>query len=299
MASKSISVCVFSMESWWQIALCPSSLLAPCLQGTSRHDFASGDQSFVGLPPSGEQQEEEEEEEEKEEYEQQELEKSESSGVGVGVGEETVSTSAGSSVVDTTAAVPSDACSAEGASPCSVSRDLSTHGQPPQRVESMAEQPVAEKAEEEVSSEKPNFSGTWDLVRTEGDLDRLLSDMGQGWLIRSGAKALKYGIGRVVVDCQQDGDDLKFSKVLCDPRNLSKSNVHITVGEGSVRFLDDIGRLSSTSQWDGSSLRFDAKLESSGLAVTLLMYFSSEGNFVEEMISCKGTVAKYVFDRRA
>jgi len=157
---------------------------------------------------------------------------------------------------------------------------------------------AAERAEEEFRLERPNFSGTWDLVRTEGDLDRFLSDMGQGWLIRNGAKVLKYGVGRVVVECQQDGDDLKFSKVLCDPRNLSKSQVHITVGQGTVSFLDDIGRLSSTSHWDGSSLCFDAKLESSGLSVTLLMYCSSEGNFVEEMISCKGTVAKYVFDRR-
>jgi len=170
--------------------------------------------------------------------------------------------------------------------------------QPPWQVERVTEQPAAERAEEEGAIVKPNFVGTWDLVRTEGDLDRLLSDMGQGWLIRSGAKALQYGVGRVVVECQQDGDDLKFSKVLCDPRNFSKSHVHITVGQGTVSFLDDIGRLSSTSRWDESSLRFDAKLESSGLSVTLLMYFSSEGNFVEEMISCKGTVAKYIFDRR-
>merc|ERR1712113_106619 len=155
-----------------------------------------------------------------------------------------------------------------------------------------------EDAEEEIKAERPNFAGVWDLVRTEGDLDKLLSDMGQGWLIRNGAKVLKYGIGRVAVECRQDGDDLKFSKVLCDPRNLSKSHVQITVGQGTVRFLDDIGRLASTSRWEGSSLCFDAKLESSGLAVTLLMYYNSEGNFVEEMISCKGTVAKYIFDRR-
>merc|ERR1712003_500086 len=164
----------------------------------------------------------------------------------------------------------------------------------------MAEQAEIEKIEEEVKQpEKPHFAGVWDLARTEGDLDRLLSDMGQGWLIRNGAKALKYGVGRVVVECQQDGDDLRFSKVLCDPRNLSKSHVHITVGQGTVRFLDDIGRLSSTAHWDGSSLRFDAKLENSGLSITLLMYCNSEGNFVEEMISCKGTVAKYIFSRRA
>merc|ERR1711920_125803 len=156
---------------------------------------------------------------------------------------------------------------------------------------------MGQDADEACLPERPHFAGTWYLEQTEGNLDKLLSDMGQGWFIRNGAKGLKYGIGRVVVECQQDGDDLKFSKVLCDPRNLSKSHVQITVGQGTVRFLDDIGRLSSTSRWEGKSLRFDAKLESSGLAVTLLMYYNREGNFVEEMISCKGTVAKYIFDR--
>jgi len=155
-----------------------------------------------------------------------------------------------------------------------------------------------EEEEDEATPEKPNFGGVWDLVRTEGDLEKFLSDMRQSWLIRNGAKTFKYGVGRVVVECRQNGDDLKFSKVLCDPRNLSKSRVHVIVGQGTVRFLDDIGRLESTSQWDGSSLRFDAKLEHSGLGVTLLMYYNEAGNFVEEMISCKGTVAKYIFERR-
>jgi hypothetical protein len=167
------------------------------------------------------------------------------------------------------------------------------------REEPSEEAAAAVACDEPAAPEQPNFAGTWDLVRTEGTLDQLLLDMGQSWLIRNGAKALRYGIGRVVVECQQDGNDLKFSKILCDPRNLSKSHVHVIAGQGSVRFLDDIGRLVSTSCWEGSSLRFDAKLESSGLPVTLLMYHDEAGNFVEEMISCKGTVAKYIFNRRA
>merc|ERR1712190_457360 len=158
---------------------------------------------------------------------------------------------------------------------------------------------AGELLDKDANHEKPNFAGTWNLVRTEGDLETFLSDMGQSWLVRNGAKALKYGVGRVVVECRQDGDDLNFTKVLCDPRNLSKSRVNVVVGQGTVHFLDDIGRLASTSRWseDGRSLRFDAKLESSGLAVTLLMYYDGAGNFVEEMISCKGTVAKYIFTR--
>jgi hypothetical protein len=149
----------------------------------------------------------------------------------------------------------------------------------------------------DVKAVKPSFAGTWSLVRTEGDLDKFLSDMGQSWLVKTGARALSYGVGRVVVECQQEGDSLKFTKVLCDPRNLCKSEVHIVVGQGVVHFLDDIGRLSSTSRWseDLGTLCFDAELEGSGLGVTLLMYYDEAGNFVEEMISFKGTAAKYIF----
>lgn len=222
--------------------------------------------------------------------------------------EEVASTSAGASDTDVSAPEPSsDVSAAAGASEA---------GSSSSRGDADAEE---EGEEEEAAPARPNFAGTWSLERTEGDLDKFLTDMGQGWFIRNGAKALKYGVGRVVVECQQDGDDLKFSKVLADPRNLSKSHVHVVVGQGVVHFLDDIGRLASTSRWwppsagppSSSSaagggeegrpggLRFDARLEASGLGVTLLMYFNDAGNFVEEMISCKGTVAKYIFTRKA
>lgn len=242
------------------------------------------------------------ERQEKQEQEQEELEEDEleyltpkPSDARTSDGDDTESTFTGSSAA---AAVQADPCTEDDLAQGSDSGALCGGGKPVQENEIIAEQPVSVEVEEVVKPDQPNFAGTWDLVRTEGDLDKLLTDMGQGWLIRNGAKALKYGVGRVVVECHQDGDELKFSKVLCDPRNLSKSNVHVVVGQGTVRFLDDIGRLASTSCWEGDSLRFDAKLEGSGLAVTLLMYYNSAGNFVEEMVSCKGTVAKYIFDRR-
>lgn len=215
--------------------------------------------------------------------------------------EDVVSTSAGSSDIGKLSDQIADSAGDEKSEVSSSSSDLAPAAGLPVIAEIAEIASAALAAVEVKQPEKPNFAGTWHLARTEGDLDRFLTDMGQGWLVRNGAKALKYGVGRVVVECKQDGDNLQFMKVLCDPRNLSKSKVQVVVGQGSVRFLDDIGRLCSTSCWsdDFASLRFDAKLESSGLAVTLLMYYNEAGNFVEEMISCKGTVAKYIFERKA
>jgi len=202
-----------------------------------------------------------------------------------------------SSVADAAAAAPADCSAAEESAPPRDSSDPRAQGQLEQQVDANPVNPRV-SAQEEVKPEKPNFSGTWDLVRTEGDWDKFMSDMGLGWLSRNAAKALRYGVGRVVLEWQQDGDNFTFSRVLCDPSKMGKSSAQISIGQGPVRFFGDLGYLTCSSQWEGSSLRNDSKVESSGLAITSFTYFSDAGDLVEEIRSSKGSVAKNIFSRR-
>merc|ERR1712039_933524 len=129
-------------------------------------------------------------------------------------------------------------------------------------------------------------------------MDKFLADQGSGWLMRNAAKVIKYGVGRVVVEIQHDGDDWTFERVPCDP-SKSKSGGHISVGQGTARFLSETGYNTCTSLWEGESLRLNIKSESSGLSMSYLVYLSDAGNMVEEMISCKGSIAKSILARRA
>jgi len=132
--------------------------------------------------------------------------------------------------------------------------------------------------------------------RTEGDFDAFLTDMGQSWFLRTAARTLNYGLGRVQVRCEQiNHNEFKFAKILTDP-TMRESHIHVRVGEIELHFTDDIGRLTATSRWESDEvLRFDATADATSLPLTLLMYLTSEGEFVEEMISGRGTSVKYIF----
>mmetsp|Transcript_63571 Transcript_63571/g.207334 ORF Transcript_63571/g.207334 Transcript_63571/m.207334 type:complete len:267 (+) Transcript_63571:78-878(+) len=146
------------------------------------------------------------------------------------------------------------------------------------------------------SGGRPNFGGEWVLERVDGDVDTFLVDMGQGWFVRTGALAIDYGVGRVEISCRHEVDEdvIDFVKVLADPLQ-HPAHIPVRIGQGTVSYRDDIGRLTAVSKWDGDALQFDAALDKSELPVTLRMYYDSEGNFVEEMISCRGTTIIYVF----
>jgi len=107
---------------------------------------------------------------------------------------------------------------------------------------------------------------------------------------------LNYGLGRVEVGCEQiSHNEFKFEKILTDPL-ACESHIHVSVGEVVLHFKDDIGELTATSRWEGDEvLRFDATADATSLPLTLLMYLTSEGEFVEEMISGRGTSVKYIF----
>lgn len=195
-------------------------------------------------------------------------------------------------------AAPTERCEMEGSASSTTGPEDGSDGQMGLQEGTSAEHPVHVNTQEEVEPQRPNFTGTWDLVRIEGDMDKFMADQGHGWLLRSAAKVIRYGIGRVVVEIQQDGDDLESTRSPCDP-SKPKSVLRLTVGQGTVRWLGEGGYSSCTSSWEGDALRLNIIAESNGVGMTYLKYYRATGELVEEMISCKGSVAKNIFSRRA
>jgi len=145
----------------------------------------------------------------------------------------------------------------------------------------------------------PNFAGTWVLEELDGDFEAWLVDMKQPYYIRASARLLRYGVGRVIVRCEQTGEDFFFAKKLADPRVFRDVTARFTVGVGEVRFFDDIGAVTcETSRWDAGHLVFDAIADDTKLPLQLRMFLDSRGNFVEEMVSCTGRSIKYTFAAR-
>jgi len=164
-------------------------------------------------------------------------------------------------------------------------------------AEATVEAPVVEEklANLVLCRSRPSFAGDWLLQRADGDFDTFLSDVGMSWLNRKAAMALNYGVGRVRITCEQPcEDDFTFLKLLADPRK-SEARSCFHVGAGSFPVSDDIGTLIANASWEGEVLHFAARIDASGLPLTMLMYLNGDGALVEEMISSKGTSVKYVF----
>jgi len=161
-----------------------------------------------------------------------------------------------------------------------------------------ASQPAAERTDKpEEANSYPNFEGQWKLTHLEGDFDTFLSECDMGWLLRKAAKGLGYGMGKVKISCSHpSARDITFTKVLTDPRR-SPAPAQFKIGGGPTTLEDDIGTLIALATWDGERLRYDATIASSGKTVTMYMFLNERGNFIEEMISYKGTTISYVFTR--
>eukprot|EP00405_Crypthecodinium_cohnii_P019737 CAMPEP_0206481222 /NCGR_PEP_ID=MMETSP0324_2-20121206/38004_1 /ASSEMBLY_ACC=CAM_ASM_000836 /TAXON_ID=2866 /ORGANISM="Crypthecodinium cohnii, Strain Seligo" /LENGTH=329 /DNA_ID=CAMNT_0053958645 /DNA_START=152 /DNA_END=1141 /DNA_ORIENTATION=- len=165
----------------------------------------------------------------------------------------------------------------------------------PSSTRSCAEsETVSEAPWDEDDSKRPNFSGVWVLERVDGEVDKFLADMQQGWFVRSGGRACRYGIGRVQITCRHEGNSIYFEKVLADPMK-GTARIPINIGEGTTTYQDDIGAVTACCDWKGDALVFKASTESTKLPVSLRMYYDREGHFVEEMTSCNNTTIHYVF----
>lgn len=64
---------------------------------------------------------------------------------------------------------------------------------------------------EESTLAKMDLSGSWVLARVEGDMDAWLKDIGVGWAMRAGAKAMKYGAGKMTNVIKMTGESMELT----------------------------------------------------------------------------------------
>ena len=74
----------------------------------------------------------------------------------------------------------------------------------------------------------PNFSGEWSLLKVEGNFDEYLKSMGVGYMSRSMAKTMGYGVKKVHQTVEHEGDKLKITQT--NPKGTKVFNL-LTNGE--------------------------------------------------------------------
>ena len=74
----------------------------------------------------------------------------------------------------------------------------------------------------------PNFSGEWTLLKVEGNFDEYLKSMGVGYMMRSMAKTMGYGVKKVHQTVEHEEDKLKITQT--NPKGTKVFNL-LTNGE--------------------------------------------------------------------
>jgi hypothetical protein len=157
----------------------------------------------------------------------------------------------------------------------------------------------SEQEEVRVVRSKLDVSGHWKLVRTVGDMDAFMADMGANWLLRRAGRMLNYGIGRVTITMQQDGDKLKVGKVMADP---TKRNAYMELtidGEEWTQWSDEFGPCRVLTSLRDQVIHWDVRLVPSDSPSTMKMYLSEKGELIEEYSGPSGVTIQYFFEKRS
>lgn len=143
--------------------------------------------------------------------------------------------------------------------------------------------------------DKPNLSGNWMLHHTEGDPDSFLSEMGMGFLFRTGASALNYGVGKATAEISQTGDDFDIHRLTADGREF---NQIFTVGAGEQTSRSDIGTAKYMITWKYGALHLDATIIKTQKTCTIDIYVNEEDELIYRHLSDGGIEMNYAFHRQ-
>lgn len=147
----------------------------------------------------------------------------------------------------------------------------------------------------------PDFSGTWQCVKADGDLDAVFADIGLGMIARTAIQAFGYGAGRVIRIYEQEGDHVKMTEKAL---------------EETVQEWDIIGReqviatkepFLQKTYWDATNPKVlviegkDVHKKTPRTWTTTRQYFldGTEDEFVLETTSSGSNVARWTYQRIA
>lgn len=134
----------------------------------------------------------------------------------------------------------------------------------------------------------PDLSGRWVLDRIDGDIDALLVDAGVSWAMRRMAQSYKYGVGRLIQDIEQDGDEFK----IVNEGGTKVSSMTFRAGAPEQEIIGHDGvPMMASFRWDEGALRMTArKLDGSRLPSSAR--FIENSQMVSETTTSKGGVVR-------
>jgi len=145
----------------------------------------------------------------------------------------------------------------------------------------------------------PNFSGTWQCVKADGELDAMFADIGIGVIARTAVQAFGYGAGRDIRIYEQEGSHVRMTEKALE-ETVQEWDI---TGEEQVVATPD--PFLQTSYWDEKNpevLVLEAKDERKRAPktwTTTRQYFldGMENEFVLETTSSGGNVARWTYQR--
>ena len=147
-----------------------------------------------------------------------------------------------------------------------------------------------------VTPAMPNFSGEWTLLKVEGNFDEYLKSMGVGYMSRSMAKTMGYGVKKVHQTVEHEEDKLKITQT--NPKGTKVFNL-LTNGEeqdGMDPIEDKPVKIRST--WDGQTLVMTLRSEKPPKEFGQIKRYLREEDTIQELVSPNGLAVKRVFSRK-
>lgn len=188
---------------------------------------------------------------------------------------------------------PAKGGGAAGASPVAPPRDVIKTP-----VAAIPEQEEAADAEvAEATPEYMDLSGSWILSRIEGDMDAWLKDIGVAWAMRTGAKAMKYGVGKMTNVIEMTRDSITITT--WTPKGDHTSVLKLDGSQSrNTDPMDGKGMLAVARWEDSTSISIETTAEDTGKKQPSSRRFLRDGEMCVEQKTPSGLIAKRWFVRQ-
>lgn len=132
-----------------------------------------------------------------------------------------------------------------------------------------------------VAASRPDFNGSWVLMRVEGDMESLMKELGLPWVARKAAAAAGYGVGKAKAQIKQTDDRIELETI-----TPMKTFNRIFTTDGLEHDEELDGRsLKTIVRWDDSTLVVDARdAKSSKVFPTTRRYMSGADMVVQQTL---------------
>lgn len=142
-----------------------------------------------------------------------------------------------------------------------------------------------------------DLSGSWKLTRIDGDMDAFLKEVGVNWMMRSAAKAMNFGIGKMTNDIQMTEDSIEI--INWTPKGNHKSFLKLDGTE--QRNTDPMNGTGTVAQaqWVDSldAISIESRCEVTGKEMPVGRRYLKDGEMHVEQRTKSGLVATRVFTR--